>query len=289
MAILIDEKTECIVQGITGKQGSFHTKLMLEYGTNIVGGCTPGKGGQDVHGVPVYDTVRECMENHPNATCTSIWVPAAFTKDAVLEAIDAGLKTVVIITERIPIHDMLVIRKKAQEKKVNVLGGNTPGVISPGKAKVGMLPKSAFAGGRIGTVSRSGSITYYLANTLALSGMGASTCVGIGGDPLIGTGYEPILELFENDPETDAVLLAGEIGGVYEEMASHFIKKMKKPVVGYITGLYAPKGKRMGHAGAIIEGEMGTAESKVSALKEAGASVAAKLSDIPKLLKERGV
>ncbi len=289
MAILIDEKTECIVQGITGKQGSFHTKLMLEYGTKIVGGCTPGKGGQDVHGVPVYDTVRECMENHPNATCTSIWVPAAFTKDAVLEAIDAGLKTVVIITERIPIHDMLVIRKKAQEKKVNVLGGNTPGVISPGKAKVGMLPKSAFAGGRIGTVSRSGSITYYLANTLALSGMGASTCVGIGGDPLIGTGYEPILELFENDPETDAVLLAGEIGGVYEEMASDFIKKMKKPVVGYITGLYAPKGKRMGHAGAIIEGEMGTAESKVSALKEAGASVAAKLSDIPILLKERGV
>jgi len=289
MAVLIDEKTECIVQGITGKQGSFHTKLMLEYGTNIVGGCTPGKGGQDVHGLPVYDTVRECMETHPNATCTSIWVPAAFTKDAVLEAIDAGLKTIVIITERIPIHDMLVIRKKAQEKKVNVLGGNTPGVISPGKAKVGMLPKSAFAGGRIGTVSRSGSITYYLANTLALSGMGASTCVGIGGDPLIGTGYEPILELFEKDPETDAVLLAGEIGGVYEEMASDFIKKMKKPVVGYITGLHAPKGKRMGHAGAIIEGEMGTAESKVFALKEAGASVAAKLSDIPKLLKERGV
>ena len=289
MAILIDEKTECIVQGITGKQGSFHTKLMLDYGTKIVGGCTPGKGGQDVHGVPVYDTVKECMETHPNATCTSIWVPAAFTKDAVLEAIDAGLKTVVIITERIPIHDMLVIRKKAQEKKVHVLGGNTPGVISPGKAKVGMLPKSAFAGGRIGTVSRSGSITYYLANTLALSGMGASTCVGIGGDPLIGTGYEPILELFEKDPETDAVLLAGEIGGVYEEMASHFIKKMKKPVVGYITGLHAPKGKRMGHAGAIIEGEMGTAESKVSALKKAGASVAAKLSDIPLLLKERGV
>lgn len=289
MAILIDENTECIVQGITGKQGSFHTKLMLEYGTKIVGGCTPGKGGQDVHGVPVYDTVKECTENHPNAVCTSIWVPAAFTKDAVLEAIDAGLKTVVIITERIPIHDMLVIRKKAKENKVIVLGGNTPGVISPGKAKMGMLPESAFTRGRIGTVSRSGSITYYLANTLALSGMGASTCVGIGGDPLIGTGYEPILELFEKDPETDAVLLAGEIGGVYEEMAADSIKNMKKPVVGYITGLYAPKGKRMGHAGAIIEGEMGTAESKISALTEAGARVATKLSDIPKLLKERGV
>jgi succinyl-CoA synthetase alpha subunit len=289
MAILIDENTECIVQGITGTQGSFHTKLMLEYGTKIVGGCTPGKGGQEVHGVPVYDTVKECIKNHPNAVCSSIWVPAAFTKDAVLEAIAAGLKTVVIITERIPIHDMLVIRKKAKEENVIVLGGNTPGVISPGKAKVGMLPKSAFTGGRIGTVSRSGSITYYLANTLALSGMGASTCVGIGGDPLIGTGYEPILELFEKDPETDAVLLAGEIGGVYEEMAADYIKKMKKPVVGYITGVYAPKGKRMGHAGAIIEGEMGTAESKISALTKAGTRVAANLSDIPKLLKEGGV
>lgn len=289
MAILIDENTECIIQGITGKQGSFHTKLMLEYGTKIVGGCTPGKGGQDVHGVPVYDTVKECIKNHPNVVCTSIWVPAAFTKDAVLEAIDAGLKTVVIITERIPIHDMLVIRKKAKEENVIVLGGNTPGVISPGKAKMGMLPKSAFTGGRIGTVSRSGSITYYLANTLALSGMGASTCVGIGGDPLIGTGYEPILELFEKDPETDAILLAGEIGGVYEEMAADYIKTMKKPVVGYITGVYAPKGKRMGHAGAIIEGEMGTAESKISALTKAGTRVAAKLSDIPNLLKEGGV
>lgn len=289
MAILVDENTKCIVQGITGSQGSFHTKLMLDYGTKIVGGCTPGKGGQEVHGLPVYDTVKECMKNHPGVTCTSIWVPARFTKDAVLEAIDAGLKTVVIITERIPIHDMLVIRKKAQEKNVIVLGGNTPGVISPGKAKVGMLPESTFTGGRIGTVSRSGSITYYLANTLQLAGMGASTCVGIGGDPLIGTGYEPILKLFEEDSETDAVLLAGEIGGVYEEMAAEYIKKMKKPVVGYITGMYAPKGKRMGHAGAIIEGEMGTAESKISALKGAGVSVATKLSDIPKLLKERGV
>ncbi len=289
MAVLIDKKTECIIQGITGKQGSFHTKIMLDYGTKIVGGCTPGKGGQEVHGLPVYDTVRECMENHPNVTCTSIWVPAAFTKDAVLESIEAGLKTIVIITERIPIHDMLVIRKKAKEKNVIVLGGNTPGVISPGKAKMGMLPESAFTGGRIGTVSRSGSITYYLGNTLALSGRGASTCVGIGGDPLIGTGYESILELFEDDPETDAVLLAGEIGGVYEEMAADFVKNMKKPVVGYITGLYAPKGKRMGHAGAIIEGEMGTAKSKISALEKAGASVATKLSEIPELLKKRGV
>lgn len=289
MAILVDKDTECIVQGITGKQGSFHTKLMLDYGTKIVGGCTPGKGGQEVHGLPVYDTVRECMESHPNVTCTSIWVPAAFTKDAVLEAIDAGLKTVVIITERIPIHDMLVIRKKAKEKNVIVLGGNTPGVISPGKAKVGMLPENAFTEGRIGTVSRSGSITYYLGNTLALAGRGASTCAGIGGDPLIGTGYEPILKLFEEDPETNGILLAGEIGGVYEEMAADFIKTMKKPVVAYITGLQAPKGKRMGHAGAIIERGMGTAQSKVSALREAGARIATTFSDIPRLLKERGV
>ncbi|MBU7010387.1 MAG: succinate--CoA ligase subunit alpha [Theionarchaea archaeon] len=289
MAILVDKDTECIVQGITGKQGSFHTKLMLDYGTKIVGGCTPGKGGQEVHGLPVYDTVRECMERHPNVTCTSIWVPAAFTKDAVLEAIDAELKTVVIITERIPIHDMLVIRKKAKEKNVIVLGGNTPGVISPGKAKVGMLPESAFTEGRIGTVSRSGSITYYLGNTLALAGRGASTCVGIGGDPLIGTGYEPILKLFEEDPETNGILLAGEIGGIYEEMAADFIKTMKKPVVAYITGLQAPKGKRMGHAGAIIERGMGTAQSKVSALREAGARIATTFSDIPRLLEERGV
>ncbi len=289
MAILIDKDTECIVQGITGSQGSFHTKLMLDYGTKIVAGCTPGKGGEDVHGVPVYDTVKECVENHPKVTCTSIWVPAAFTKDAALEAIEAGLKTVVIITERIPIHDMLVIRKKAEEKDVIVLGGNTPGLISPGKAKVGMLPESTFTLGRIGTVSRSGSITYYLANTLTLAGMGESTCVGVGGDPLIGTGYGRILELFEKDKETDAILLAGEIGGVYEEIAADVIKKMKKPVVAYITGVYAPQGKRMGHAGAIIERGMGTAESKISTLKEAGADVAPTLRDVPKLLKERGV
>ena len=289
MAILVDKDTECIVQGITGSQGSFHTKLMLEYGTKIVGGCTPGKGGQEVHGVPVYDTVKECKKEHPNASVTSIWVPPAFTKDAALEAMEAGLKTVVIITERIPIHDMLQIRKKAQEENVIVLGGNTPGIISPGKAKVGMLPESTFTEGRIGTVSRSGSITYYLANTLTLAGMGESTCVGVGGDPLIGTGYGRILELFEKDPETDGILLAGEIGGVYEEMASEIIKKMKKPVVAYITGIHAPQGKRMGHAGAIIEGGMGTAESKVAALKGAGADVAPTLQDIPKLLKERGV
>lgn len=288
MAILIDRNTECIVQGITGSQGAFHTKLMLDYGTKVVAGCTPGKGGQDVHGVPVYDTVKECVEHHPKATVTSIWVPAAFTKDAVLEATEAGLKTVVIITEKIPIHDMLYIRKKAEEKNVIVLGGNTPGVISPGKAKVGMLPESAFKFGRVGTVSRSGSITYYLANTLNLAGMGESTCVGIGGDPVIGTGYVPILELFEKDPETDAVLLAGEIGGVYEEMAADFIKKMKKPVVAYITGVYAPAGKRMGHAGAIIEGEMGTAESKIKALEGAGAHVAKTLSEVTKFLKKGG-
>jgi succinyl-CoA synthetase alpha subunit len=289
MAILVDENTECIVQGITGSQGSFHTKLMLEYGTKIVGGCTPGKGGQEVHGIPVYDTVKECRAEHPGAVCSSIWVPPAFTKDAVLEAMDAGLKTIVIITERIPIHDMLVIRKRAQDEDIIVLGGNTPGVISPGKAKVGMLPEKTFTPGRIGTVSRSGSITYYLANTLTLAGMGESTCVGVGGDPLIGTGYNRILELFEKDPETDGILLAGEIGGVYEEMAAEVITKMKKPVVAYITGVHAPEGKRMGHAGAIIEGSMGTAKSKIAALREAGADIAQTMQDIPKLLKERGV
>ncbi len=287
MSIIIEENSKVVIQGITGKNASLHTGFMLDYGTHVVGGVTPGKGGEEVHGVTVYDTVKQCMENHPEATVSSVWVPPRFAKDAILEAIDSGLKTIIVITERIPIHDMLEVRKKAEENGVLVIGGNTPGVISPGKCLVGMLPKIVFTPGRIGTVARSGAITYYIANSLSLAGLGESTCVGLGGDPVLGSNFETVLNLFEADSETDGVVLAGEIGGVYEEVAAPFISQMKKPVVAFIAGVVAPQGKRLGHAGAIIEGEMGTAESKIKALQEAGASIAKTLSEIPELLKNR--
>ncbi len=286
MAILIDRGTKTMVQGITGKNASVHTRFMLNYGTEIAAGTTPGKAGQEVHGVPVYDTVKEAMEHHPDISISSIWVPARFTRDAILESIDAGLKNIVVITETIPIHDMLLVRKRAKEKGVTIVGGNTSGVISPGRSMVGMLPVRTFTEGRIGIVTRSGSLLYYVANYLDLAGMGESTAVGLGGDPVIGTNFEEILKLFEKDPETDAVVMHGEIGGVLEEVAAPYIKTMKKPVVGYITGRFAPEGKRMGHAGALIEGGMGTAASKIEALQSNGCHIAQTISDIPRLLKE---
>ncbi len=285
MAIIIDKGTQTIIQGITGRNASLHAKFMMEYGTNVVAGVTPGKGGQKVEGVRVYDTVQQCMEDHPRATVSSIWVPPAFAKDAILEAIDAGIKTVVVITERIPIHDMLLVRHVAKEKNVMVIGGNTPGLISPGKALVGMLPTITFRPGRIGTVARSGAVTYYLANSLNLAGFGESTSVGLGGDPVLGANFEDVLRLFQEDPETDAVVMAGEIGGVYEELAAPYVKEMTKPVIAYITGKAAPQGKRLGHAGAIIEGTMGTAQSKIDALKSNGAYLAETFSEIPALVR----
>ncbi|UCG91032.1 MAG: succinate--CoA ligase subunit alpha [candidate division WOR-3 bacterium] len=286
MAIIIGENTSTIIQGITGKNASLHTKFMLEYGTKIVGGVTPGKGGQEVEGVRVYDTLHECMSEHPDATVSSVWVPPRFAKDAILEAIDSGIKTVVVITERIPIHDMLCVRQVAQEKNVLVIGGNTPGLISPEKSLVGMLPKITFQPGRIGTVARSGAVTYYLANSLNLAGFGESTSVGLGGDPILGANFEDILQLFEADEETDAVVMAGEIGGVYEEIAAPYIREMSIPVIAYIAGKAAPAGKRLGHAGAIIEGSMGTAQSKIDALRSNGAIIAETLSEIPELVKK---
>lgn len=286
MAIIIGENTSTIVQGITGKNASLHTKFMLEYGTKIVGGVTPGKGGQEVEGVRVYDTLHECMSEHPDATVSSVWVPPRFAKDAILEAIDSGIKTVVVITERIPIHDMLCVRQVAQEKNVLVIGGNTPGLISPEKSLVGMLPKITFQPGRVGTVARSGAVTYYLANSLNLAGFGESTSVGLGGDPILGANFEDILQLFEADEETDAVVMAGEIGGVYEEIAAPYIREMSIPVIAYIAGKAAPAGKRLGHAGAIIEGSMGTAQSKIDALRSNGAIIAETLSEIPELVKK---
>ncbi len=285
MAIIIGQNTKTIVQGITGQNASIHTKFMLVYGTQIVGGVTPGKGGQDVEGVTVYDTVKDCLAEHPDAQVSSVWVPPRFAKDAILEAIDGGIKTVVVITERIPVHDMLYVRRIAKENDVMVIGGNTPGLISPGKALVGMLPKIAFQLGRIGTVARSGAVTYYIANALNLAGLGESTSVGLGGDPILGANYEDILRLFERDEETDAVVMAGEIGGVYEELAAPYVKEMSKPVIAFIAGKGAPQGKRLGHAGAIIEGNMGTAESKIDTLKANGALIAETLSEIPQLVK----
>jgi succinyl-CoA synthetase alpha subunit len=287
MSIIVDQESKVVVQGITGRNASVHTRFMLDYGTHVVGGVTPGKGGEQVQGIPVYDTMRECLNNHPDAKVSSVWVPPRFAKDAILEAIDAGIKTIIVITERIPIHDMLEVREEAQEKGVLVIGGNTPGVISPGKCLVGMLPKIVFNEGRVGTVARSGAITYYIANSLTLAGLGESTSVGLGGDPILGSNFETILELFEEDSGTDAVVLAGEIGGVYEELAAPFVSQMSKPVVAFIAGVVAPQGKRLGHAGAIIEGDMGTAESKIRALEGAGASLARTLSEIPDMIEKR--
>lgn len=286
MAIIVDKNIPTIVQGITGANASLHTRFMLQYGTSIVGGVTPGKSGQNVEGIPVYDTVQDCLAQHPEANVSSIWVPPRFAKDAILEAIEAGIKSIIVITERIPVHDMLYARHVAKSEGVMIIGGNTPGIISPGKALVGMLPKIAFQPGRIGTVARSGAVTYYIANSLNLAGLGESTSVGLGGDPILGTNFEEILDLFDRDSETDAVVMAGEIGGVYEELAASFISKMSKPVVAYITGKAAPQGKRLGHAGAIIEGSMGTAASKIDALEKNGAIIAETLSQIPTLVKK---
>ncbi len=288
MAILVGKKSKIMVQGITGGAGSFHTKRMLKYGTKIVAGTSPGKGGQKVENVPVYDTVKECVENHA-ADVSVIFLPARFVMDAAIEAIHAGIKLVVVIPEHIPIHDMMVVRKEAQKYGARVLGGNTAGIISPGEANLGIMPDIAFSPGRVGTVSRSGSLTYYVADTLTRTGYGETTCVGLGGDPVLGSTFNEILELFEQDEKTKAVVLVGEIGGVYEELAGETISKMKKPVIAMVGGLTAPPGKRMGHAGAIVEGKLGTAQSKVKSLEESGAHIARMFWDIPKILEGQGV
>ena len=285
MAILVDKNSKVIVQGITGGAGKFHTERMLTYGTRIVGGTSPGKGGEKVLGVPVYDTVEECVKNH-GADTSVVFLPARFVMEAVIEAIYAGIKFVVVIPEHIPIMDMMRVRKEAQEFGTIVLGGNTAGIITPGEVNLGIMPDIAFKPGRVGTVSRSGSLTYYVADTLSRTGYGETTCVGLGGDPVLGSTFNDILELFEKDEKTKAVVMVGEIGGVYEEMAKSTIEKMKKPVIGMIGGIFAPPGKRMGHAGAIVEGEMGTAQSKLKALEEAGAHIAKTFLDIPKILEK---
>jgi succinyl-CoA synthetase alpha subunit len=281
MGIIIDKNTKAIVQGITGTQGSFHTKLMLEYGTKIVAGVTPGKGGTTVHGVPVYDTVKEALERHP-ANASIIFVPAPFAADAALEALENGIKTVVIITEHIPIKDAINVMAYAQQVGATIIGPNTPGIITPGECKLGIMPAHIFKSGSVGMVSRSGTLTYEIAAGLTKKQLGQSTCVGLGGDPIVGLNFIDVLKLFEKDQQTEAVTLIGEIGGNLEELAADYIAKEKypKPVVAFIAGRSAPPGKRMGHAGAIIMGKAGTAESKIEAFKKAGVEVAEKPSDV---------
>jgi succinyl-CoA synthetase alpha subunit len=288
MAILVDRHSRVMVQGITGGAGAFHTKRMIAYGTNIVGGTSPGKGGQTVESRPVFDTVAECV-SETAADTSVIFLPARFVKEAAIEAIRAGIKFVVVVPEHIPIHDMLMVRKEAVKSKCTVLGGNTPGIITPGEANLGIMPDIAFARGRVGTVSRSGSITYYVADTLTRTGYGETTCVGLGGDPILGSTFDEILWRFEEDKKTRAVVMTGEIGGVYEERACDTVSKMKTPVIAMVGGIFAPPGKRMGHAGAIVEGRMGTAREKLDALAAAGAHPAKTFLDIPMILKKLGV
>lgn len=285
MAIIIDENTNVIVQGMTGNQGQFHTKQMLAYGTKIVGGISPGKGGQEVLGVPVYDTVSAALEQHRvDAAC--LFIPAPFAKDAAFEAIDAGIKVVVVITEHIPVHDELEIINLARRNGTTIIGPNTFGIVSSGKCKIGIPPNQFFIPGPVGIVARSGTLTYEIVGNLTANGIGQSTVVGMGGDRVVGLSFVDVLEKFEKDPETKVVVLVGEIGGNAEEEASLFIKTMTKPVVAYIAGKSAPPGKRMGHAGAIIERGKGTFEGKVKALSEAGAQVATLPFEVPSYIKK---
>ena len=285
MTILIDKKTRVVVQGITGHQGRIHTEQMKLFGTNVVAGTSPGKAGENVLGVPVFDSVIEAVEETKSNTSV-IFVPAPFAKDACFEAIDAGIKVIVAITEHIPFHDTMEVVHYSKLMDAVVIGPNCPGVVSPGKSKVGILPNQIFKEGNIGVVSRSGTLTYEIVYNLTERGLGQSTCVGLGGDPIIGTTFIEALKMFEADKETDTVVLVGEIGGTAEEDAAKYIEQMKKPVYAYIAGRSAPKGKKMGHAGAIIARGKGTAENKIKALNDVGVKVARNPSEVPDLILE---
>ena len=286
MSILVHKNTRVVVCGITGREGGFHTSQMIEYGTQVVAGVTPGKGGLDFHGVPVFDTVAEAVAaTHPDAAL--VFVPAPFAADSVLECEAAGISFVTLITEGIPILDSVrMVNRLRQGGTTRLLGGNCAGIITPGECKMGIMPGHIFAPGDIGLVSRSGTLTYEIVWEMTRAGFGQTTCVGIGGDPVPGTRFVEVMEMFEADPKTKAVVMIGEIGGTDEEAAAEFIKTMSKPVVGFISGRTAPPGKRMGHAGAIVSGGLGSAQSKVDALIAAGAKVADQTSDVPKLLAE---
>ncbi|MFQ3588196.1 MAG: succinate--CoA ligase subunit alpha [Fimbriimonadaceae bacterium] len=285
MAILVDENTRVLVAGMTGREGSYHTQQMIEYGTKVVAGVTPGKGGTTHLGVPVFDSAAEAVEK-TGADAGLVFVPAPFAADSVVECAAAGLPFITLITEFIPVQDSLRMLSQVRSSgKSRILGGNCAGIISPGKCKMGIMPGHIFSPGPVGMVSRSGTLTYEIVWELTQAGLGQTTCIGIGGDPLPGTRFVDALQLFEADPETKAVVMIGEIGGTDEEVGAEYIKQMSKPVVSFISGRSAPPGKRMGHAGAIISGGKGTPESKVAALQAAGVPVADKTSDIPALVK----
>jgi succinyl-CoA synthetase alpha subunit len=274
MSVFVDSDTRVVVQGITGGEGSFHTGQMIEYGTNVVAGAVPGKGGQEVEGVPVYDTVREAVREE-DANASVLFVPPAFAADGIFEGLDSELDLVVAITEGIPTQDMAKVKKRLSEVETRLIGPNCPGIITPGEAKLGILPGNIFSSGNVGLVSRSGTLTYQVVDNLTKRGLGQTTAVGIGGDPIIGTSFVDTLAAFEADPATEAVVMCGEIGGEDEEQAATFIdENMETPVAGFIAGRTAPPGKRMGHAGAIVSGSgTGTAESKIDALNDAGVPV----------------
>jgi succinyl-CoA synthetase alpha subunit len=285
VSILFDKTSRVIVQGITGSEGSFHTPRMIESGTNVVGGVTPGKGGQTFNGVPVFDTVAQAVAaTGANVSCS--FVPPAGAADAIMESAEAGIRLTICITELIPVLDMARAMAYLKEHPTTLIRPNCPGLATPGAGKVGIMPYHIFREGRVGFVSRSGTLTYEVVSLLTQAGIGQSSCIGIGGDPLIGTTFIDTLRLFEADPETDAVVMCGEIGGSDEEDAAAYAATMKKPVVGFVSGRTAPPGKRMGHAGAIVSGSSGTAQGKVEALQKAGVTVADTIFDIPDLVKQ---
>ena len=287
MGILIGKEIKAIVQGITGKQGSYHTLQMLAYGTKIVAGVVPSKGGSSLSGVPVYDNVKEAADLYsPDASI--VFVPAPAALDAVLEAIESGIKTVVVITEHLPIKDAITLMAQAQAANVTIVGPNTPGIITPGECKLGIMPSDIFLAGSIGVASRSGTLTYEVAAGLSRAGLGQSTCIGVGGDPIVGLDFVEALKLFRDDSKTKAVVLIGEIGGSMEEQTAQFIVESHypKPVVAYVAGVSAPPEKRMGHAGAIVMGKQGTAQSKIDAFRKVGVKVARKPGEVSTLLAE---
>ncbi len=287
MSIFVDKNTRLVVQGITGNEGKFHTKQCIEYGTNVVAGVTPGKGGQTMDAVPVFNSVMEAVQQ-TRANCSMIFVPPPFAADAILEAIDAGIELVVAITEGIPVMDMMKVKNLLKNSNTRLIGPNCPGIISPGQAKIGIMPGNIhLPGGPVGVVSRSGTLTYEVVHQLTRKKLGQTTCIGIGGDPVNGTNFIDCLRAFEADPATKAIVMVGEIGGNAEEAAAEFIADhVSKPVVGFIAGLTAPPGRRMGHAGAIISGNSGTAQGKIAAMKEAGIHVCENLGELGEVCAE---